>query len=71
MRWKITDVSEVLSAFIIIEIVMEAASTCEMWVHFYHTTWHNKPQKTHLHTHCEDLKLYVNKLMLIMWIMLR
>jgi hypothetical protein len=42
-----TDVSEVLAASTI-RVMMEAASTSEMLVNFYQTTWHNKPEDSHL-----------------------
>jgi hypothetical protein len=32
--------------------MMEAASTCEMSVNFYQTTWRNIPDDSHLHTCC-------------------
>jgi hypothetical protein len=31
--------------------MMEAASTSEILVKFYQTTWHNNPENSHLHTH--------------------
>jgi hypothetical protein len=50
----------VLAASIIIALMMEAASTYEMLVNFYHTTWRYSPEDSHLHTcHCENLKSYL------------
>jgi hypothetical protein len=44
------DVSEVLTASIItIALMMEAVSTPETLVNFYHTTQHNMPEDNHLH----------------------
>jgi hypothetical protein len=44
---------EALSASIIwhwaIALMMEAASTTEMTVNFYDTTWCNNPEDSHLH----------------------
>jgi hypothetical protein len=43
----LTDVSKVLAASIIkvmIVLMMEAASTSEMSVNFYQTTWRNNPE---------------------------
>jgi hypothetical protein len=49
---KLTDISEVLTASIIITaLMMEAVSTSEMSVIFYQTTWHSIPEDSHLHTH--------------------
>jgi hypothetical protein len=36
-------------------LMMEAVSTSDMSVNFYHTTWHNNPEDSHLHEnwkHC-------------------
>jgi hypothetical protein len=41
----LTDVSEVLAA---IALMMEAASTSEMSVNFYQTTWRYNPEDSHL-----------------------
>jgi hypothetical protein len=55
------DVSEVLAASI--ALVIEAASTSEMSVNFYHTIPRNKPEDSHLHTrHCENLKSHLQRL---------
>jgi hypothetical protein len=35
-------------AQLLITLMMEAASTSEMSVNFYHTTWHNNPEDSHL-----------------------
>jgi hypothetical protein len=58
--YKFTDVSEVLAASIIrvlskeltlrISLMIEAASTCETSVNFYHTTRRSIPEDIHLHT---------------------
>jgi hypothetical protein len=45
-----TDASEVLAAFIIIALMMEAAGTSETSVNFCQTTWCNIPEDSHLHT---------------------
>jgi hypothetical protein len=38
-------------------MMMQAASTSETSVNFYHTTGSNNPEDSHLHTHChENLK---------------
>lgn len=38
---------------------MEAASTTEMLVNFYQTSWYNNPTESHLHISChENLKSY-------------
>jgi hypothetical protein len=34
----------------LIALLMEVASTSEMSVNFYHTTWCNNPEDSHLHT---------------------
>jgi hypothetical protein len=40
-----------------ITLVMEAASTSEMSVNFYQTTWRSNPEDSHLYTCCrENLK---------------
>jgi hypothetical protein len=40
-----------------IALMMEAASTSETLVNFYHTTWCYNPEDSHLHTYrCENLK---------------
>jgi hypothetical protein len=44
----------VLAASIIRVITMEAASTSEMPVKFYQTTWRNNPEDSHLHTRCHE-----------------
>jgi hypothetical protein len=42
-----------------IALMMEAARTSETLVNFYQTTWHYKPEDSHLHTHRrENLKSY-------------
>jgi hypothetical protein len=52
-----TDVSEVLTAYIIIALMMEAGRTSEPSVNFYETTRRNIPEGCHLHTrHCENMK---------------
>jgi hypothetical protein len=38
----------VLAASIIREMMMEAASTFEISVNFYQTTWRNTPEDSHL-----------------------
>jgi hypothetical protein len=44
-----------------IALMMEAASTSEMSINFYQTTWHNNPEDSHLHSHCcEDLNLTIH-----------
>jgi hypothetical protein len=53
--YKFTDVSEATAASIIraitlIALIMEAASTSETSVDFYHTTLRNNPEVSHLHT---------------------
>jgi hypothetical protein len=56
---EVTDVSEVLAASII-RVMMEAASTSELSVNCYQTTWRYNPEDNHLHTHClENLKSYL------------
>jgi hypothetical protein len=61
--YKFTDVSVVLAASIIramIALIMEAVSTSETSVNFYHTTRHNNPEDSHLHTRRrENLKSYI------------
>jgi hypothetical protein len=42
-----TDVSEVLTASIIV-LMVEAARTSETLVNFYRTTWRYKPEDSHL-----------------------
>jgi hypothetical protein len=58
--WKLTDLSEVLTATIIlITLMMEAVSTSETLVNFYQTTERNIPEDSHLHTsHHENLKFH-------------
>jgi hypothetical protein len=41
---KFIDVSKVLTAFIIIAVMTETASTSETSVNFYHTSWRNIPE---------------------------
>jgi hypothetical protein len=54
---KFTDISEVLAAFVIIALIMEAANTSETSVVFYRTTRRDNPEDSHLHTRrCENLK---------------
>jgi hypothetical protein len=44
----------------IITLMMEAASTSEMSVNSYQTTWRYNPEDSHLYTHCcENLKFFV------------
>jgi hypothetical protein len=38
-------------ALIIISLILEAASTCEILVNFYQTTQQNIPEDSHLHTY--------------------
>jgi hypothetical protein len=45
---RLTDVSEVLTASIIIALMMETVSTSEPSVSIYQTTWRNIPEDTHL-----------------------
>jgi hypothetical protein len=63
--WKFTDVSEVLAVSIIralIALMMEAASTSETSVDFFHTTRRNDPEDSHLHTRRrENLKYHFLK----------
>jgi hypothetical protein len=33
-----------------IALMMEAASTSETSINFYHTAWRNNPEDSHLHT---------------------
>jgi hypothetical protein len=41
----------------IIVLMMEAASTSETSVNFYHTAWHNNPEASYHYAHChENLK---------------
>jgi hypothetical protein len=50
---KLTDISEVPVAFVIramSALIMEAASTSEMLVNFYHTTLHSNPEDSHPHS---------------------
>jgi hypothetical protein len=42
---KLTNISEVLTAFII-TLVMKAVSTSEMSVNLYKTTWCNNPEQS-------------------------
>jgi hypothetical protein len=61
---KYTDVSEMLTAFIIkaiIFLMMEAASTSETSVNFYQTTRRNNPEDSHLHNfRRENLKYHLS-----------
>jgi hypothetical protein len=41
----------VLAASIITALMMEAASTSEMSVNIYQTTWCNMPEDSHLHAY--------------------
>jgi hypothetical protein len=44
-------------------LMIEAVSTSQTLVNFYHTSWCNIPEDSHLHTrHCENLKSHVYKL---------
>jgi hypothetical protein len=53
---KGTNVSEVIIASNI-RLMMEAANTSKIAVNIYHTTQHDIPEDSHLHTHCcENLK---------------
>jgi hypothetical protein len=58
--WKLTYVSDVLTASIIraiIVMLMEAVSTSETSTNFYQTTWYNVPEDSDLHNRrCEKLK---------------
>jgi hypothetical protein len=55
VSWKLTDVSEVLTAF----IIRKAVSTFDTSVNFPDTTWHKIPEGSHLHTHHnENLKFH-------------
>jgi hypothetical protein len=48
-----------------ITLMMEVASTSEMSVNFYQTTWHNNPEDSHLHTRChENLKSHLTHIKL-------
>jgi hypothetical protein len=47
---------------VVITLMIEAASTFEMSVNFYQTTWRYHPEDSHLHTRCcENLKSYLDK----------
>jgi hypothetical protein len=47
---KLTDVSEVFTAYyIIIALMMEAVSTSETSVNFYETSRRNIPEDSHIH----------------------
>jgi hypothetical protein len=35
--------------WVVVPLMLEAASTSEMSVNFYQTTWHNNPEDSHLH----------------------
>jgi hypothetical protein len=48
--YKLTNVSDVFTASII-TLMMEAVSTSEMSVNFYHTKLRNIPEDSHIHTH--------------------
>jgi hypothetical protein len=55
----LTDASEVITAFIIRAMMMDAASTSETSVSFYQTTRRNSPEDSHLHPRRrENLKSY-------------
>jgi hypothetical protein len=44
VSFKLTDVSEVLSAStirVMTALIIEASNSSETWVSFYETTWHN------------------------------
>jgi hypothetical protein len=44
---------------LLLSLMEMAASTSEMLVNFYQTTWQNNPEDSHLHTHChENLKFH-------------
>jgi hypothetical protein len=47
-----------------LETLMEAARTSKMLVNFYHTTWRYNPEDSHLRTHRENLKSYLETLFL-------
>jgi hypothetical protein len=48
---KLTDVSEVLTASIIKAIIaLETVRTSETSVNFYHSTWRNILEDSHIHT---------------------
>jgi hypothetical protein len=53
----ITENSEVFALSIIITLIMEAVSTSEASVNFYHTTWHNNPGDSHRQFMCLFVKL--------------
>jgi hypothetical protein len=56
---KLTDVSEVLTAFII-ALMMVAVSSSETSVSFYQISRCNKPEDSHLHTRRrENLKSHI------------
>jgi hypothetical protein len=43
--------------WVVVLVMMEGASTSEMLVNFYQTTWRNNPEDSHLCTRCcENLK---------------
>jgi hypothetical protein len=55
VAWKLTDVSEVLTAF----IIRKAVNTFDTSVNFPDTTRHKIPERSHLHTHHnENLKFH-------------
>jgi hypothetical protein len=49
---NITTVIQLIKKFPVINLMMEAASTAETSVNFYHTTWCNIPKESHLHVQC-------------------
>jgi hypothetical protein len=60
VSWKLTDVSEVLTAPII-ALMMEAVSISDTSVNFYETTRFNIPEDSHFHTRRrENLKSHTN-----------
>jgi hypothetical protein len=62
------DVSEVLAAFIIRAMMMEAAKTSETSVNFYQTTQRQNPEDTILHTRRrENLKCHLSYENFALW----
>jgi hypothetical protein len=47
--------------------MMEAASTCEMSVNFYQTTWCNIPEDSHLHTYHHEILKSHQEITCLLW----
>jgi hypothetical protein len=57
-----TDISDVLASYIVRAVMMEAASTSEMFKNFYQTTLCNNTKDSNLHANCdENLKSHFKK----------